>query len=195
MCMRKIITLLLLLLLLILRANQIESAWIELYRLNVVLWDDDDELISTWSDVGSVCWMSPESIATRTYSKKSDTWSFGIVGINWIHSTPLQSNPIKLKQWHITTQIDCMCCFVIIGWIKHRMIGLCLIVVVVFVFDSSLWNCFTKWTTQRNKESHWNCSCNSVCWFFNPLFHCLIIIIIYLYFYLYIWVSPIMSSR
>jgi predicted Ser/Thr protein kinase len=33
----------------------------------------------TNSSVGPVCWMAPESIATRNYSKKSDVWSFGIV--------------------------------------------------------------------------------------------------------------------
>jgi serine/threonine protein kinase len=33
----------------------------------------------TKSGVGPLCWMAPESIATRIYSKKSDVWSFGIV--------------------------------------------------------------------------------------------------------------------
>jgi serine/threonine protein kinase len=33
----------------------------------------------TKTGLGPVCWMAPESIATRTYSKKSDVWSFGIV--------------------------------------------------------------------------------------------------------------------
>jgi serine/threonine protein kinase len=33
----------------------------------------------TQSSIGPVRWMAPESIATRTYSKKSDIWSFGIV--------------------------------------------------------------------------------------------------------------------
>jgi serine/threonine protein kinase len=32
------------------------------------------------SGVGPVCWMAPESIAKRIYSKKSDVWSFAIVG-------------------------------------------------------------------------------------------------------------------
>jgi predicted Ser/Thr protein kinase len=34
----------------------------------------------TNSGVGPVCWMAPESIAQRQYSKKSDVWTFGIVG-------------------------------------------------------------------------------------------------------------------
>jgi len=34
----------------------------------------------TKSGVGAVCWMAPESIATRNYSPKSDVWSFGITG-------------------------------------------------------------------------------------------------------------------
>jgi serine/threonine protein kinase len=33
---------------------------------------------TTKSGVGAVCWMAPESIATRNYSPKSDVWSFGI---------------------------------------------------------------------------------------------------------------------
>jgi serine/threonine protein kinase len=33
----------------------------------------------TQSGVGSVCWMSPESIGQQVYSKKSDVWMFGIV--------------------------------------------------------------------------------------------------------------------
>jgi len=33
----------------------------------------------TNSTVGPVCWMAPESIAHRNYSKKSDVWTFGIV--------------------------------------------------------------------------------------------------------------------
>jgi len=33
----------------------------------------------TNSGVGPVCWMAPESIAQRQYSKKSDVWTFGIV--------------------------------------------------------------------------------------------------------------------
>jgi tyrosine-protein kinase Yes len=33
----------------------------------------------TKSGIGPVCWMAPESIANRSYSKKSDVWTFGIV--------------------------------------------------------------------------------------------------------------------
>jgi serine/threonine protein kinase len=32
--------------------------------------------------MGPVRWMSPESLAHQTYSKKSDIWSFGIVGMS-----------------------------------------------------------------------------------------------------------------
>jgi len=31
------------------------------------------------ADIGPVCWMAPESIATRNYTKQTDVWSFGIV--------------------------------------------------------------------------------------------------------------------
>jgi serine/threonine protein kinase len=43
-------------------------------------------LIQTKSDIGPVCWMAPESIATRTYSKKTDVWTFGIVGLSILSS-------------------------------------------------------------------------------------------------------------
>jgi predicted Ser/Thr protein kinase len=33
----------------------------------------------TYSDLGPVRWMAPESLAHHTYSKKSDVWTFGIV--------------------------------------------------------------------------------------------------------------------
>jgi predicted Ser/Thr protein kinase len=33
----------------------------------------------TNSTVGPICWMAPESLAYRNYSKKSDVWTFGIV--------------------------------------------------------------------------------------------------------------------
>jgi serine/threonine protein kinase len=41
----------------------------------------DDYIFQTQSGVGPVCWMAPESIAHRNYSKKSDVWTFGIVGL------------------------------------------------------------------------------------------------------------------
>jgi serine/threonine protein kinase len=33
----------------------------------------------TKTNIGPIRWMAPESLAKRTYSKKSDVWSFGIV--------------------------------------------------------------------------------------------------------------------
>jgi serine/threonine protein kinase len=38
-------------------------------------------VFQTKSGVGPICWMAPESIAHRNYSKKSDVWTFGIVGL------------------------------------------------------------------------------------------------------------------
>jgi serine/threonine protein kinase len=38
-------------------------------------------IIQTKNPLGPVCWMAPESIAYRKYSKKSDVWTFGIVGL------------------------------------------------------------------------------------------------------------------
>jgi serine/threonine protein kinase len=35
----------------------------------------------TTNPIGPVCWMSPESIGQQVYSKKSDVWMFGIVGM------------------------------------------------------------------------------------------------------------------
>jgi tyrosine-protein kinase Yes len=40
---------------------------------------DSAEEGKTKSNIGPVCWMAPESIAKRNYSKKSDVWTFGIV--------------------------------------------------------------------------------------------------------------------
>jgi serine/threonine protein kinase len=38
-------------------------------------------LLDTNTGVGPVCWMAPKSISHRNYSKKSDVWTFGIVGL------------------------------------------------------------------------------------------------------------------
>jgi serine/threonine protein kinase len=35
----------------------------------------------TTNPIGPACWMSPESIGQQVYSKKSDVWMFGIVGM------------------------------------------------------------------------------------------------------------------
>jgi serine/threonine protein kinase len=59
------------------------NVWIEIESKN----DDKVTNLCDWfqtkSGVGPVCWMAPESIATRNYSKKSDVWTFGIVDL-WI---------------------------------------------------------------------------------------------------------------
>jgi serine/threonine protein kinase len=34
----------------------------------------------TVTNIGPIRWMAPESLANRVYSKKSDVWTFGIVG-------------------------------------------------------------------------------------------------------------------
>jgi serine/threonine protein kinase len=31
---------------------------------------------------GPACWMSPESIGKQVYSKKSDVWMFGVLGMS-----------------------------------------------------------------------------------------------------------------
>jgi serine/threonine protein kinase len=38
-------------------------------------------VFQTQSGIGPVCWMAPESISQKQYSKKSDDWTFGIVGL------------------------------------------------------------------------------------------------------------------
>jgi serine/threonine protein kinase len=42
---------------------------------------EKEEEGKTQSGVGPICWMAPESISHRSYSKKSDVWTFGIVGL------------------------------------------------------------------------------------------------------------------
>jgi serine/threonine protein kinase len=50
---------------------------------------EQDIEAKTKSGIGPVCWMSPESIGQQVYSKKSDVWMFGILGINL--------NPIQVE--------------------------------------------------------------------------------------------------
>jgi serine/threonine protein kinase len=42
---------------------------------------EQDIETKTKSTVGPVCWMSPESIGQQVYSKKSDVWMFGMLGM------------------------------------------------------------------------------------------------------------------
>jgi serine/threonine protein kinase len=44
-------------------------------------WGNLYDCVQTQSGIGPVCWMAPESLSQRTYSKKSDVWTFGIVGL------------------------------------------------------------------------------------------------------------------
>jgi serine/threonine protein kinase len=37
--------------------------------------------VQTSTNIGPIRWMAPESLANQTYSKKSDVWTFGIVGL------------------------------------------------------------------------------------------------------------------
>jgi len=47
----------------------------------------------TKSGIGPVCWKAPESIASRSYSKMSDVWAFGIV----VYEIVAQCEPHKDK--------------------------------------------------------------------------------------------------
>jgi serine/threonine protein kinase len=57
-----------------------EMSEIEIKKITtiiIILFD----CVQTKSGIGPICWMAPESIRHRNYSKKSDIWSFGIVGL------------------------------------------------------------------------------------------------------------------
>jgi serine/threonine protein kinase len=43
---------------------------------------EKEEHGKTKSNIGPVFWMAPESIEKQVYSKKSDVWTFGIVGMS-----------------------------------------------------------------------------------------------------------------
>jgi serine/threonine protein kinase len=46
----------------------------------------------TNSTIGPVCWMAPESLVYRNYSKKSNVWTVGIVGgglVRYLHVVSL----------------------------------------------------------------------------------------------------------
>jgi len=69
----------------------------------------------TKANVGPIRWMAPESLAKRTYSKKSDVWSFGIVVYEivarrepHIELDPLDVGPL-IRDQHLTPKIpdDC----------------------------------------------------------------------------------------
>jgi serine/threonine protein kinase len=104
----------------------------------------------TNSGMGPICWMAPESIAHRTYSKKSDVWSFGIVGL-WIlkfqHNIDFSLiNLSLLFHWKNEFNLNST------NWKFDLFVLKCLF---------SLWNCCTTWTSQRWK-CYWSCSFNSV---------------------------------
>jgi len=61
------------------------------FGMSRILEKDDEG--KTNSGVGPVCWMAPESIAHRNYSKKSDVWTFGIV----VYEIVAQCEPHKNK--------------------------------------------------------------------------------------------------
>jgi mitogen-activated protein kinase kinase kinase 13 len=64
-----------------------------LYKCIIILVFFIDFDAQTKSDLGPVCWMAPESIAHRKYSKKSDVWMFGIV----VYEIVAQREPHKGK--------------------------------------------------------------------------------------------------
>jgi hypothetical protein len=59
------------------------------FGMSRILEKDDEG--KTNSTIGPACWMAPESLAHRNYSKKSDVWTFGIV----IYEIVAQCEPHK----------------------------------------------------------------------------------------------------
>jgi len=70
------------------------------FGMSRILEKDDEG--KTNSTIGPVCWMAPESLAHRNYSKKSDVWTFGIV----VYEIVAQCEPHKdLDLFDVGTRI------------------------------------------------------------------------------------------
>jgi len=67
------------------------------------------------NDFGPVCWMAPESLAHRSYSEKSDVWSFGIVVYEIVAQCEPHKNEnildiaVKIRDEGLTPQIPSNC--------------------------------------------------------------------------------------
>jgi serine/threonine protein kinase len=69
----------------------------------------------TKKNLGPIRWMAPESLAQRTYSKKSDVWSFGIVVYEIVarREPHTEVNPLEvgllIRDRHLTPKIPSHC--------------------------------------------------------------------------------------
>jgi serine/threonine protein kinase len=84
--------------------------------------------------------MAPESLAYRTYSKKSDVWSFGIVGECLYFCVCMFShsyfNHFPIQFTHI----------LVLCWYWYYIL---ILILILILFDISVWNCCAKWTSYK----------------------------------------------
>jgi serine/threonine protein kinase len=89
--------------------------------------------------------MAPESIATRTYSKKSDIWSFGIVGLCIFNFYFIwQSHAIFFVWWVVHQMIS----FIRSLWIEWIVLVFCVLCFVFCVFNK--FNILLIWLFELN---------------------------------------------
>lgn len=127
------------------RKSKYSFIWNEWFEKWNTKWWTLYHCVQTQSGVGPVCWMAPESLANQTYSKKSDVWTFGIVGL-WILSIFIS--------FHFTIWCDI---FVLMSPFTSIIEKFVCLLICLF----SLWNCCTMWTSQRQR-CFWCWSENSV---------------------------------
>jgi hypothetical protein len=111
--------------------------------------------------------MAPESIAKRIYSKKSDVWSFAIVG-EWVYvfvCVCVCSHLFALNTFLCFVMYLDLCFELLIKlnwekWTTHTHLHIfcvCLLLICII----SVWDCCTMWTSYGQKYD-WYCNANQV---------------------------------